>query len=473
MSLPESNIYIPGAALPHVIVPFPTEITVHLGLPEDENALNVTVPFIDYIKNVASSELYPTWPEEALKANIHAIVSTAMNRIFTEWYRARGYNFDITNSIQFDQAYVHDRGIFSSISDISNELFDQYIVREGHIEPLFAAFCDGREVRCAGMHQWGTVDLANQGYSAIEILRYYYGDDVTIVDGSFPTLVTATYPGAPLELGDSGITVFRMQHSLNRISDDYPGIPKINVTGYFDKSTENTVRKFQEVFDLPVTGIVDEDTWYMIRRIYVSVTRLYELASEGLIANDLIQLYSTVLLEGGNRPVIGLLQFFLNVLSANFPSVPAVVINGYYGPETTASVTEFQRVMNLPPSGIVDQITWNTMYRTVYDILVNLTPEEIFIPNIKFMGLEYREGMGAIYPGILVLELMLDYLSDRLPQIPPIVAEGIFDSATTEAVIAFQNLNNLEPTGIVNEATWNKLIDVYHNMRYEAETNTQ
>jgi peptidoglycan hydrolase-like protein with peptidoglycan-binding domain len=473
MSIPESNIFIPGAALPHVIVPFPTEITVHLGLPDDENALNVTVPFIDYIKNVASSELYPTWPEEALKANIHAIVSTAMNRVFTEWYRGRGYNFDITNSIQFDQAYVHDRGIFSNISDISNESFDQYIVREGHIEPLFAAFCDGREVRCKGMHQWGTVDLANQGYTAIEILRYYYGDDVTIVDGSFPTLQTATYPGTPLELGDSGITVFRMQHSLNRISDNYPGIPRINVTGYFNESTENTVREFQKVFNLPATGIVDEDTWYMIRRIYISVTRLYELVSEGLIANDLIQLYSTVLLEGGNRPVIGLLQFFLNVLSASLPSVPAVNITGYFGPETTASVIGFQTAMNLPPSGIVDQITWNTIYRTVYDILVNLTPEEIFIPNIKFMGLEYREGMGAIYPGILILELMLAYLSTKLPQIPSIVAEGIFDSATTAAVIAFQNLYELEPTGTVNEATWNKIVDVYHNMRYGVGTSTQ
>lgn len=468
MSIPEANIFIPGAQLPHVIVPFPTEITVHLGLPDDANALNVTVPFIDYIKNVASSELYPTWPEEALRANIHAITSIAMNRIFTEWYRSKGYNFDITNSTQFDQAYVHDRGIFSNISDLTNEIFDQYIVREGHIEPLFASFCDGRVVQCEGMLQWGTVDLANQGFSAIDILKYYYGDDVNIVEGSFPTIVTATYPGTPLELGDSGITVFRMQHSLNRISDSYPGIPKINITGYFDEATENAVRTFQEVFNLPVTGIVDEVTWYTIRRIYVAVTRLYELASEGLIASDLIQLYSTVLLEGGNRPVIDLLQFYLNVLSARFPTVPAVNITGYFGPETTASVIEFQKAMNLPPSGIVDQTTWNAMYRNVYDILINLPPEEIFIPNIRFMGLEYREGMGAIYPGIFLLELMLNYLSTRLPEIPSIVADGNFDSNTTDAVKAFQSLYNLEPTGVVNEATWNKIVEVYHNLRYPA-----
>lgn len=470
MSIPEGNIHIPGAQLPHLIVPFPSEITVHLGLPDDESALNVTVPFIDYVKNVASSELYPTWPEEALKANIHAISSIAMNRIFTEWYRSKGYNFDITNSTQLDQAYVHERGIFSNIADLANESFDQYIVREGHIEPLYASFCDGRVVQCKGMSQWGTVDLANQGYSAIDILKYYYGDDITIIEGSFPTNVTSTYPSTPLKLGDSGITVFRMQHSLNRISDNYPAIPKINVTGYFDEETENAVRKFQEVFNLPVTGIVGEVTWYMIRRIYVAVTRLYELVSEGLITSDIIQLYSNVILEGGNRPIVVLLQFFLNVLSSHYPTVPAVQITGYYGPETTASVKEFQKVMNLPPSGIVDQATWNIMYRTAYDILKNLSPEQIFIPNIRFMGVEYKEGMGAIYPGIFILELMLKYLSTKLPQIPSIEADGIFDSNTTSAVKAFQSLYNLEPTGVVDEATWNKIVEVYHSLRYPSST---
>ncbi|MGD9568049.1 MAG: peptidoglycan-binding protein [Sedimentibacter sp.] len=470
MSIPETNIFIPGAALPHIIVPFPAEITVHLGLPNDESALNVTVPFIDYVKNVASSELYPTWPEEALRANIHAITSTAMNRVFTEWYRGRGYNFDITNSTQLDQAYVQNRGIFSSISDITNEIFDQYIVRNGHIEPLYAAFCDGREVTCRGMQQWGTVDLANQGFSAIDILKYYYGDDVTIVDSSFPTEITTTYPGTTLELGDSGITVFRMQHSLNRISDNYPGIPKINITGYYDESTVNAVRIFQEVFNLPVTGMVDEETWNMIRRIYIAVTRLYELVTEGLLASDLIQLYSNVLLEGGNRPVIVLLQFFLNVLSAHYPSVTAVDITGYFGPETTASVIEFQKAMNLPPSGIVNQQTWNVMYRIVYDILINMSPEEIFIPKIRFMGLELREGMGDNYPGIFILELMLRYLSTKLPEIPSITADGIFDGSTTTAVIAFQNLYGLEATGVVDEDTWNKIVNVYHDLRYENRT---
>ncbi len=179
MSIPETDIHIPGAAIPHTIVSFPANITVHLG-PPDEEALNVTVPYLDYIKNVASSELYPTWPEEALRANIHAITSIAMNRIFTEWYRGRGYDFDITNSTQFDQAYVHERGIFDSVANIADDIFDEYVVRQGHIEPLFTEFCDGRISQCNGMYQWGSVDLANQGYTAIDILRYYYGNDVNI-----------------------------------------------------------------------------------------------------------------------------------------------------------------------------------------------------------------------------------------------------------------------------------------------------
>lgn len=467
MSILESDIFIPGAALPHVIVPFPLEITVHLGEPNDQSALNVTVPYLDYIKNVASSELYPTWPKEALKANIYAITSIAMNRIFTEWYRGRGYDFDITNSTRYDQAYVHHRGIFSSISDIANEAFDNYIIREGHVEPLFATFCDGIQIQCEGMHQWGTVDLANEGYTAEEILKYYYGDDITIVQDSVPAIIASTYPGTPLEIGESGISVFRMQHSLNRISDNYPGIPKIDVTGYFDDATTNAVRVFQQVFNLPVTGVVNEETWNLIRRIYNAVTRLSELNSEGLISIDLINLYSNVLLEGGNRPVISLLQFFLNILSTSYPTISEVNIDGYFGPETTDAVIEFQNIMNLPPSGIVDQETWNAIYRNVYEIMLNLNDEDIFIPRIRFMGVELKEGMGTEFPGVFILEKMLSYLSTKLPTIIPVTADGNFDSATTAAVIAFQNLYGLEPTGIVNEATWNKIVDVYQNLRYE------
>ena len=472
MSIPESNIQIPGAAIPHTIVPFPLTITVHLGAPDDE-ALNVTVPYLDYIKNVASSELYPTWPEEALRANIHAITSIAMNRIFTEWYRGRGYDFDITNSTQYDQAYVHERGIFDSVSNIANEIFDEYVIREGHIEPLFTEFCDGRISQCNGMYQWGSVDLADQGYSAIEILRYYYGEDVTTVPFTFAAEVAGTYPGFPLVLGASGIPVFRMQHSLNRISRNYPGIPSVEINGYFDERTEEAVRAFQEAFGLPVTGIVDSDTWYRIRRIYVAVTRLAELITEGLLVMDLITLYSNVLLEGGNRPVVVLLQYFLNLLRDEFPTIPGISLTGYFGPETTEAVKAFQNAVGLPPAGIVNQETWNILYRNVYEILVNTPVENIYLPNVNFMGITYSEGMGARYPGILILEIMLSFISLNVPEIPQVVPDGIFDVNTRNAVTAFQNIYGLEPTGIVDAATWNRIVEIYQDLRYNSVTQEQ
>nr|WP_300093818.1 peptidoglycan-binding protein [Sedimentibacter sp.] len=465
MSIPETNIHIPGAAIPHIIVSFPAHITVHLGAP-DEEALNVTVPYLDYIKNVASSELYPTWPEEALRANIHAITSIAMNRIFTEWYRGRGYDFDITNSTRFDQAYVHERGIYDSIANIADDIFDEYVVREGHIEPLYTEFCDGRISQCNGMYQWGSVDLANQGYTALEILRYYYGNDVNTAPYSIAGEIVGTYPGTPLSLGESGITVFRMQHSLNRISRNYPAIPVVPINGYYGEETEAAVRVFQEVFDLPVTGVVDSDTWYMIRRIYVAVTRLAQLTTEGLLISELISLYSNVLLEGDTRPVITLLQYFLNLMSQQNPDIPAVPITGYYGPETTVAVTAFQNAMNLPPSGIVTQETWNVLYRNVFPILVNTPVENIYLPGINYMGITYNAGMGADHPGVIVLQIMLAYISLSIPEIPAIEKDGIFGPATEAAVSAFQSLYGLEATGIVNADTWNKLAEVYVNLRY-------
>lgn len=463
-----NNFYLPAETLPHLIVPFPVEITVHLGVPDDPTALNVTVPYIDYIKNVGSSELYPTWPEEAIRANLLAISSVAMNRIFTEWYRSRGYDFDITNSTAFDQAYVHGRGIFDTISNIANETFNQYIVRNGFIEPLFATFCDGRVAQCNGLFQWGTVDLANQGYSALDILKYYYGDDIRIEQSVSPGIIIGTYPGRPLTIGDSGITVFRMQHSLNRISDNYPGIPKIEITGYFDEQTANAVRVFQQVFNLPVTGIVDEETWYLIRRIWVSVTQLGELTSEGLIFADLIDLYSSIILEGGNRPIVVLIQYFINLLSAFYDTIPTIEIDGYYGPVTTEAIKAFQLTMGLPPSGIVDQNTWNELYRNAYGILSTIPIENIYLPKINFLGLEYSEGMGLYYPGVFILEIMLSYISKYFPEIPSILAEGIFDEDTRNAVIAFQTMNDLNPTGIVDENTWNAIVNTYQTLRNNA-----
>ena len=270
----------------------PETITVHLGTP-DSDAPNVTVPFSSYVKNVASSEIFPTWPENALRANIYAITSFALNRIYTEWYRSRGYDFDITATTQYDQKFINGREYFQNISYLVDELFNDYVRRQGKIEPLFTAFCNGTTVTCEGLSQWGTVDLANRGLTPYEILQYYYGDDIDIVKNAPVRTTMPSYPGIDLQFGSAGNDVRSLQIYLNRISGNYPAIPKIPAAdGIFDAATEAAVRKFQEVFGLEVTGIVNESTWYRITYIYTSVKRIAELDSEGVRYDEVEKRYT-------------------------------------------------------------------------------------------------------------------------------------------------------------------------------------
>ena len=223
----------------------PETVTVHLGAP-DAPAENVTVNFSDYIKNVASSEIYPTWPENALRANIYAQISFALNRIYTEYYRARGYDFDITNSTAIDQSFVYGRDIFDNVSEIVDEIFNDYIARQGFIEPLYALYCDGVRTTCPGLSQWGSVDLAEQGYIPYDILRYYYGNDINIIQNAPVENVSESYPEVPLRLGSAGNAVRTVQTRLNRMSVNYPAIPKISSPdGIFGTETEDAVLEFQ------------------------------------------------------------------------------------------------------------------------------------------------------------------------------------------------------------------------------------
>lgn len=460
--------FIPGGP-PTYFVTIPEFITVHLGYPDDE-AENVTVPFIDYIKNVASSELYPTWPENALRANIHAIVSVALNRVVLEWYRARGYDFDITNSTQYDQAYVHNRGIFENISNIVNEIFTHYIVREGQIIPLFATFCDGRISQCSGLHQWGSVDLANEGYTAEEILKYYYGDDVLIVRGAPVGGVGLAYPGEPIELGDSGIIVLRQQLGLNRISDNFPAIPRIEpADGYFGPSTEFAVMMFQEVFHLPVSGVIDQATFYAIRQIYTAVSKLSELAAAGSIYEEIYEITRGTLLEGDIRPRVVLLQYILDVLSLYYENIPPIAYTGIFDEQTRLGVIEFQKVIGLPATGIVDDETWDALFDAILGIFETLPPEMVYFPYIRYPGIEYGRSE-AEQPGVFIIQVMLSYISLVIPSIPSINVDGIFDEETERAVIAFQTMFGLNPTGMVDEATWNELERVYREQRYSGVT---
>ena len=263
-----------------IVLPYvPQQITVHLG-PPNSNAENVTVSFSDYVKNVTSSEIYPTWDESALRANILAIVSFALNRVYTEFYRSRGYDFDITNSTAYDQYFVKGRSFFDNISKLVDELFNDYLRRPGFVEPLAAKFCNGTTVTCEGLSQWGSENLAQQGYTSKQILDSYYGD-VEIVNNAPIRGITSSYPGTPLRRGTTGPSVVTIQVALNRISQSYPAIPKIpTADGIFGVRTENAVRKFQEVFNLTPDGIVGPATWYAIVRIYTAVTRLSELRSQ-------------------------------------------------------------------------------------------------------------------------------------------------------------------------------------------------
>ena len=242
------------------VIPFvPQQITVHLGAP-GSSAANVTVPFIDYVTNVASSEIYPTWEEDALRANILAIVSFALNRVYTEFYRSRGYDFDITNSTAYDQYFVNGRSIFENVGRIVDEFFNDYLRRPGFVEPLAAKFCNGTTVTCEGLSQWGSQNLARQGYNYVQIIRSYYGN-VEIVPNAPIQGYTTSYPGTPLRRGSTGPYVVVIQTELNRISQNYPAIPKLaNVDGIFGSRTEASVRKFQEIFGLSPDGIVGPGT---------------------------------------------------------------------------------------------------------------------------------------------------------------------------------------------------------------------
>lgn len=278
--IPEAPIkpIIPGSGfivLDRVIVP--EFIVVHAGLPTDNSVPNYTVPFTDYIANVASSEIYPTWPTETIKANIIAIVSFTLNRVYTEWYRNQGKPFTITNSTAFDHAFFYGRNLFDNIIEAVAEVFDTYIKRPDVTQPLLSQYCDGQKSSCPNwMTQWGSKALGDEGYSAEEILRYFYGN-ISLATAPEIEGNPESYPGTPLQLGSSGAAVRTIQTQLNRISNNYPLIPKVAVNGQFNEATQEAVRTFQKIFNLTQDGIVGKSTWYQISRIYVAVTKLAEL----------------------------------------------------------------------------------------------------------------------------------------------------------------------------------------------------
>lgn len=383
--------------MPTVIPYVPKNITVHLGAPSS-NAENVTVPFIDYVKNVASSEIYPTWEPAALRANILAIVSFALNRVYTEFYRSRGYPFDITSSTAYDQYFVNGRSYFDNVSRIVDELFNDYLRRPGFVEPLAAKFCNGTTVTCAGLSQWGSQELAQQGLNSTQILRNYYGD-VEIVPDAPVRGAQQSYPGTPLRQGSRGPFVTVIQTELNRISRNYPAIPRIpEVDGIFGPKTEAAVRKFQEIFDLDADGVVGKATWYALVRLYTAVLSLSELRSQGQQFYAVNWAYPSGLQQGARGDKVRHLQYMLSVLSEFIPQVPEVTIDGIFGPATRNAVLAAQGFLGLPQTGVVDEITWDEIYDQFAGIENTALRSDVTFPGIPGTTLRQDPGDG-LSPG--------------------------------------------------------------------------
>ncbi len=348
------------------VIPFvPETITVHLAYPTAD-AANVTVPFIDYVKNVASSEIYPTWEEAALRANILAIISFALNRVYTEFYRSQGYDFDITASTAIDQKFINGRNYFDSISVIVDQIFNDYLRRVGFVEPLSAKFCNGTTVTCDGLSQWGSQYQAQQGQNYVQILRNFYGDNIEIVNDAPIRGYTPSYPGTPLRRGASGANVVRIQVILNRIGQNYPAIPRISsVDGIFGTQTENAVRAFQRIFGLTQDGIVGKATWYQLVRLYVGVNALAELESEGQQFYAVNWQTPQNLTSGASGQSVRQLQFMLRVLAEYINDIPPVAEDGIFGRQTRSAVVAFQRFADLTQDGIVGPATWSALYDRV------------------------------------------------------------------------------------------------------------
>lgn len=441
----------------------PENIVIHLG-PPDSDAMNVTESFADYIKNVASSEIYPTWPREAIVANVLAQISVALNRVYTEFYRSAGYDFDITSSIAQDQSYVYQRNIYSNISEIVDEIFDSYLRRPEFIEPLYATFCDGVEVTCNGLSQWGSVDLANQGLAAFDILKNYYGENLELVDNVEVADVTGSAPSVSLREGDTGRDIELIQRKLNRISVNYPGIPKIYPTdGFFDTSTTNAVKKFQEVFDLTPDGIVGRSTWYRIQFIYNAVKKLASLNSEGLKLNDISTKFPSVLQVGDSSSGVLTLQYYLSYIATFIPSVLDTAVDGSFGEGTRNSVISFQKAYGLAQTGIVDRAVWDEI-ENVYYSLLRASPYE-FVPGdpLPFPGRVLRVGIEG--DDVRALQEYLNFISNSYPQIPKVTVDGVFGPGTASAVSAFIETFNLPGNPErVSAQVWDAIVDVYDDL---------
>lgn len=449
----EDQLYPPVFRLLTRII-IPKRITVHLGRPTSSGE-NLNVDFIYYIKNVASSEIYPTWNENALRANIYCQISLTLNRIYTEWYPSKGYNFDITNSTAYDQAFVKNRNIFDNISKIVDEIFNEFIQKDAYAEPYYAEYCDGKIAQCPGLKQWGTQTLALQGYSVLGILQYYYGNLIQIVTSNHIQEIKQSYPGTPLRIGSRGIDVTQIQKQLNAIAINYPAItPIFPIDGIFGMQTDSAVRIFQRQFNLSVDGVVGKSTWYKISYIYVAVRKLAELTSLG-IQNEIYNgAYPGTPLRYGDKGVqVQFLQYLLQAIATYDSDIRMIpTVDGDFGNNTYQSVLSFQRKYHLTVDGIVGMTTWNKIYSIFQNYEQNITGP---YPIPPYPQTTYQ--LGATGENVRLIQEALNVVGTLYSSIPVLVVDGLFGQNTAQAVRTFQRIANLNPDGIVGVNTWNAL----------------
>ena len=401
------------------------------------------------------------WPEQALRANIHCQISLALNRIYTEWYPSKGYSFNITNSTSYDQYYVHGRTVFDVMVRLTDDIFNTYIRKTGTVNPYYAEYCDGKSVTCPGLKQWGTVTLANQGRSALSILKYYYGSNIEIIRTNNIQSIPQSYPGSPLRQGSTGAAVFTLQRQLNRITKDYPFLGLLTVDGIFGRKMTETVKKFQRQFNLTADGVVGRSTWYKISYIYVSVKDLAELTSEGETFSGTLpdgswNLGSSVLKQGSTGSEVEQLQFWLSTLAQYESSIPSVTVDGVYGSGTAAAVRAFQRRYGLTVDGIVGLTTWTELYDQFRSI-----QSDNGTPN-AYPGTALREGSSG--QNVRLVQFWLKIARTVYTSLANVTVDGKFGSATAAAVRRFQSYFGLTSDGVVGRITWNKLYEVYNDI---------
>lgn len=436
----------------------PNMITVHLGKP-DEAVRNITVPFTDYISNVASSELYPTWPVSSLTANIYAIISFTMNRIYNEWYRSKGYNFDITSSPVYDQAYTENRSTYENINNIVEEIFNNYVVKNGQIQPYFTRYCDGRKTTCNGLSQWGSVSLANQGKSALDILKYYYGNDISIKYNAPVGDNTGGYPGYEVGLGSAGNPVLAIQRDLRRIRENYPALPAINDTyGIYAEETRNAVMKFQEIFNLPVTGVVDKATWYKIKYIYTSVKKLSDLYSEGLSESEATFLYEDELNYGDTGIEVEHIHYFLDAIAFLDSDIPRLPTNSIYNDNSIAMVKAFQQKYGLPVTGVFTYQDWKVMKEVYNSLLKTFRPD--YQNYINELYPDYFLVRGSTGDDVRRFQKFLLMICRFDKSIPGVRVNGVFDDLTERSVMKLQKDYGFEVNGIVGPLLWRKVVEL-------------